>query len=499
MALFANLSPATLIEDALRNREGQLSDAGALVALTGKRTGRSPKDKYVVREANWENRIAWGNVNHPMTPEVFARLTNKIQAHLETKSIYQQDSFACADPAYRIKIRLHTEFAWHALFAQCLFIRPAREELQSFSPDWNIYAAPTLELNPAIDGVAGEVCVAISFESKTILIAGTQYAGEIKKSIFSILNGLLPMQGVFPMHCSANVGAEGDVALFFGLSGTGKTTLSADPNRSLIGDDEHGWSDQGVFNIEGGCYAKTIKLSPTGEPQIWNAIKFGSVLENVPLDPITRVPDFDSKKYTENTRCAYPIEMIPNRVPSGCGGHPKNIFFLTCDAFGVLPPISRLSPEQAMQHFLTGYTAKIAGTEAGVTEPQATFSACFGAPFLPLEPQLYGEMLRTRLQARKIPVWLVNTGWSGGGYGVGNRMSLAHTRSLLQAALEGSLNSVRFHTDPVFGLEIPDSCPGVPDNILNPSLTWSNPAAYTKAANRLAEMLANPTKFASEA
>ena len=394
----------------------------------------------------------------------------------------------CADERQQISLRVIAEKAWHALFAQCLFLRPTRNDLKSIDPDWLIVSVPELQFDPATDGTASETIVAISFERKTVLIAGTHYAGEIKKSVFTILNGLLPQRGLLSMHCSANIGARGDVALFFGLSGTGKTTLSADPERRLIGDDEHGWSDDGVFNIEGGCYAKTIRLSPEGEPQIWSAIRFGTVLENVPIDPDTRIPDFNSEKFTENTRAAYPVEFIPNAELTGQGGQPSNVFFLTCDAFGVLPPLSRLTPEQAMQHFLCGYTAKVAGTETGVKEPTATFSTCFGAPFLPLPPRRYAELLGERLSKYKVPVWLVNTGWTGGPYGVGKRMSLANTRAMLKAVLDGSLKDVPFSPDPFFGVQIPQSCPGVPDSVLQPKQSWSNPSAYDAAAKKLADM-----------
>ena len=360
-----------------------------------------------------------------------------------------------------------------------------------------ILALPELQCDPVRDGTNSETVVAISFEQKTVLIAGTHYAGEIKKSVFSILNALLPFKDVFPMHCSANIGVKGDVALFFGLSGTGKTTLSADPERSLIGDDEHGWSNEGVFNIEGGCYAKTIRLSPTGESDIWNAIRFGSVLENVPLDPHTRVPNYDSDRYTENTRCAYPINFMRNAEPSGRGGHPSNIFFLTCDAFGVLPPLSKLTPEQAMEHFLLGYTAKVAGTETGVKSPQATFSTCFAAPFLPLPPRRYAELLREKMQKHNAPVWLVNTGWTGGDAGAGKRMNLEHTRALLKAVLDGTLNEVAFAADSVFGLQIPKECPGVPSEVLQPRSTWSDPHAYDAAAHKLVAMFQNPEQMES--
>ena len=488
--VYANLPSPLLVEEAVRRREGELTADGSLVALTGPRTGRSPNDKFFVKEASTETLIDWGKTNKPMAPDVFDRLLERATAHLKGKEVFVQDALACADPRNRLRLRLIAEKAWHALFARCLFLRPSLDDLKHFDPEWLILAVPELHFDPAKDGTNSDAVIAVSFERKTILIAGTHYAGEIKKSIFTILNGLLPQRGILSMHCSANVGARGDVALFFGLSGTGKTTLSADPERRLIGDDEHGWSDDGVFNIEGGCYAKTIRLSPEGEPQIWSAIRFGSVLENVPIDPLTRVPDFNSEKYTENTRAAYPVEFIPNAELSGRGGHPINIFFLTCDAFGVLPPISRLSPEQAMRHFLCGYTAKVAGTEAGVKEPTTTFSTCFAAPFLPLPPRRYADMLGERLQKHQVPVWLVNTGWTGGPYGVGKRMSLPHTRALLKAALEGTLNNVPFVAEPSFGVQVPKECPGVPATVLQPRQAWTDGRAYDVAAKKLADMFA---------
>ncbi len=482
---FANLPSAALIEEALRRREGELTADGSLVALTGKRTGRSPSDKYIVKESAIDALIDWGTVNKPLAPDVFEKLVEQAKSHLRGRELFVHDAFACADPKYRLRLRVIAEKAWHALFARCLFLRPSIDDLRTFEPEWLIVSAPDLQFDPANYGLNSEAVIAVSFEKKTILIAGTNYAGEIKKSIFTILNGLLPQRGVFPMHCSANIGASGDVALFFGLSGTGKTTLSADPERRLIGDDEHGWSNEGIFNIEGGCYAKTIKLSPEGEPQIWSAIRFGSVLENVPIDPITRLPDYNSEQYTENTRAAYPVEFIPNAELSGRGGHPSNIFFLTCDAFGVLPPIAKLSPEQ---HFLCGYTAKVAGTEAGVTEPTATFSTCFASPFLPLPPRRYAEMLGEKLEMFRVPVWLVNTGWTGGPYGVGKRMSLKHTRAMLKAALDGELAHSALVLDPVFGVEVPKDCPGVPSDVLQPRQVWPDPSAYDAAARKFAEM-----------
>jgi len=484
--VLANLPHAALVEEAVRRGEGALTAAGSFSAVTGEPTGRSPKDKYFVREASVQSEIDWGTVNQPMDPTVFARLRDLIRAYLQNRELFVFDGYACADTRYRLPLRVITEKAWHSLFARCMFLRPKPEELPSFQPEWTILHACDFHADPPRDGTRSKLALAISFEQKLIVACGTHYAGEIKKSIFTILNYLLPFRDVFPMHCSANVGSSGDVALFFGLSGTGKTTLSANPERRLIGDDEHGWSDTGIFNIEGGCYAKTIRLSPTGEPQIWNALRFGSVLENVPIDPVTRVPDFNSQRYTENTRGAYPVDFIPGCELSGMGGHPRNVFFLTCDAFGVLPPLSRLTPEQAVQYFLVGYTAKVAGTESGVTEPTPEFSTCFAKPFLPLPPKHYAAMLKERLEKHNVPVWLVNTGWTGGPVGVGSRMSLTHTRALLKAALAGELKEVSFAPDPVFGLSVPTRCPGVPEGILQPRSTWKDAAAYDAKATDLA-------------
>ena len=486
----ANLSAIELIEEAIRRGEGRFTDQGSLVCMTGKRTGRSPKDRFIVRDALTENEVAWGGTNHPVELARASKWFEAARKHLARKDLFVHDAYVGADERYRLKVRVIAEQAWHALFAQCLFLRLRPDELSTFEPEWTLYVAPELKFDPAKEGTRSDAAIVLDFTSQSVLIAGTQYAGEIKKSAFGIMNFLLPRQNVFSMHCSANIGKNEEVALFFGLSGTGKTTLSADPARRLIGDDEHGWSDHGVFNIEGGCYAKTIRLSRSGEPQIWEAIRFGSVLENVPLDPQTRVPDYHSEQFTENTRAAYPIEFIPNAELSGQGGHPTHIFFLTCDAFGVLPPISKLSPEQAMEHFLCGYTAKVAGTEAGVTEPEKTFSTCFAAPFLPLRPKRYAELLRDRMMKHQVPVWLVNTGWSGGPYGVGERMSLTHTRALIHAALDGRLQNVRLETDPIFGFEVPVEVEGVPSEILQPRKAWSDPQAYDEKAKSLAESFA---------
>jgi phosphoenolpyruvate carboxykinase (ATP) len=501
--IHANLGRAALAEQAVLRGEGMLTDTGALVASTGARTGRSPRDRYVIPEPGRKDDIWWGASNQPIDPAVFQRLLDKTLAYLQGRDLFVTDAWACADPRYRLSVRLVAEKAWHALFIHSLLLRPTREELAALAngtPQLTIINACGMYADPASDGTRSEVFVILNLERRLVLIGGTQYAGEIKKSVFSMLNYLLPQQGVFPMHCSANIGAAGDTALFFGLSGTGKTTLSADPERHLIGDDEHGWSERGVFNIEGGCYAKTIRLSREGEPQIWNAIRFGSVLENVVVNPRTRRPDYDDDRYTENTRAAYPVEFIDNCELSGRGGHPANVVFLTCDAFGVLPPLSRLTPEQALYHFLSGYTAKVAGTETGVTEPQETFSTCFAAPFLPLHPTRYADLLHQKLRTHQSQVWLVNTGWTGGPYRQGTRMKLAHTRALVRAAIGGHLAKTPFSPDPVFGVLVPESCPGVPSELLRPRNTWRNPAEYDAQARRLAGLFqSNFAKYASHA
>jgi len=485
-----NLFTAKLVEAALANGEGVLSSRGALVAQTGKRTGRSPKDKFTVKDSITENKVDWGSVNLPFSSEKFDALYDRVLEYLQDKQVYVQDLFCGADPRYQLPIQVINEYAWHNLFVRQLFIRPTKEELKTHKPEFTIVAAPGFLADPKRDGTNSEVFVVVNFTRKLVIIGGTQYAGEMKKSIFGVMNFLLPQRDVFPMHCSANIGEDGVTALFFGLSGTGKTTLSADPTRRLIGDDEHGWSEDGVFNFEGGCYAKCIKLSEQNEPQIWNALDFGAVLENVILDPATRIPDYDDDSRTENTRAAYPVEHIENAVIPGFGGHPKNVVFLTADAFGVLPPVSKLTPEQAMFHFMSGYTAKVAGTEAGVTEPQATFSTCFGAPFMPLAPKVYAEMLGRRLREHNAQCWLVNTGWQGGPYGIGKRMSLPYTRAMVNALVEGDLNKVEFEIEPSFGLSIPKSVPGVPSELLNPRNSWKDKAAYDKMAADLSERFA---------
>ncbi|MBL8173228.1 MAG: phosphoenolpyruvate carboxykinase (ATP) [Bryobacterales bacterium] len=481
-----NLPTAELIEQALLRREGELAGNGALVVRTGQFTGRSPNDKFVVREAVTENTVDWGSVNQPMSEEHFERLHSRVAAFLQGRDIFVQDCFGGADAGYALPVRVITQRAWHSLFARQLFIRAEPSQLEGFEPQFTILFAPDFQASRELDGSHTETCIALSMQRKTVIIAGTQYAGEMKKSVFTILNYLLPDRGVLPMHCSANTGADERVALFFGLSGTGKTTLSADPSRRLIGDDEHGWSDRGVFNFEGGCYAKCIRLSMENEPQIWRAIRFGSVLENVVMEPATRECDYDSSAVTENTRAAYPVDFIEGAVIPGVGNHPSQVLFLTADAFGVLPPIARLSPEQAMYHFLSGYTAKVAGTERGLgKEPQATFSACFGAPFLPRHPSVYAEMLGKKLAEHGVSCWLVNTGWVGGAFGAGHRMRLPYTRAMVQAAVSGQLDATPVVPHPVFHVMVPQSCPGVPPELLDARGMWPDKAAYDRAAAEL--------------
>lgn len=486
--VYAQLSPTRLIELALARREGVLAANGAFVANTVPFTGRAAKDKYLVRRPANDTQVAWGSVNQPMDPAVFERLWERAKTYLQRRDVFTCDAWACADPAYRVGVRVITENAWHACFTQCLLRDATAAELANFKPDLLILHVPGMQIDPVLDKTRSEVAVILDMDQHRVLIAGTPYAGEIKKSVFTYLNFWMPTRDVFPMHCSATVGNGGDTALLFGLSGTGKTTLSADPDRKLIGDDEHGWSAQGVFNFEGGCYAKCIKLSKSGEPQIWNAIRFGSILENVVLEEKTRVPDFDDATLAENTRCAYPLEFIDNLEPTSRGGHPRNLLFLACDAFGVLPPLAKLTPAQAQYHFLSGYTAKIGGTEAGIKEPTATFSSCFGAPFLPRPAVDYAKLLEQRISKHNAAVWLVNTGWTGGPYGVGKRFPLATTRRLVRAALSGELANVAFTPDPVFGVLVPTACPDLPANILQPSQSWPDAAAYAKQARQLAEL-----------
>jgi len=491
-----NLSPASLYEAALRRGEGTLAAEGPIVARTGQHTGRSPNDKFVVKDANSDAHVKWGTVNKPIEPAKFDLLHRDLMAYVQDKELYVLDAWAGTDPDYRLPIRVVNEFAWHNLFARNMFLPEMNGEARrSHRPEFTVIDVPTFQSDPARHGTRSDVFVLVNFSRKLVLIGGTHYAGEIKKSIFTILNYILPLQGVLPMHCSANIGAQGDTALFFGLSGTGKTTLSSDPQRRLIGDDEHGWSNSGVFNFEGGCYAKVIKLSSEAEPQIYETTKrFGTVLENVVVDPDSRALDLDSAEYTENTRASYPITFIDNAELSGRGGHPTNVVMLTADAYGVLPPIARLSPDGAMYHFLSGYTARVAGTEKGVTEPKAAFSTCFGAPFLPLDPNVYAKMLGEKIAKHRSAVWLVNTGWTGGPYGVGSRMKIAYTRAMITAALSGQLANVAYTKHPIFNVDVPRSCPGVPESVLDPRSTWPDPAKYDEQARKLAQMFVDNFK-----
>jgi phosphoenolpyruvate carboxykinase (ATP) len=487
-AVHWNWPPAMLVEQAVRRDEGVLTAQGAFVGLTSPHTGRSPSDKFVVRESTSERSIDWSN-NHALEAEQYQRLKRDVLAYLEGQELFIRDVFCGADPDYRLPVRVVTTAAWQSLFVHNMFIEPTPAERERFEPGFVVLHAPELKAVPDLHGTRTSTFIALSFGDRAVLIGGTRYAGEIKKSVFSVMNYLLPLEGVLPMHCSANAGDDGDVALFFGLSGTGKTTLSTDPARHLIGDDEHGWSDRGVFNFEGGNYAKAIRLSAQGEPLIWGAShRFGAVLENVVMDRETRRVDWDSDEITENTRSSYPISFIEGRVESGTGRHPRNIMLLTADAFGVLPPITRLTPEQALYQFLSGYTAKVAGTERGVTEPKATFSACFGSPFLPLHPTLYSRMLGEKLEHHRAACWLVNTGWTGGPAGIGSRMKLGYTRAMVGAALAGALDAVPTRLDPIFGLHVPEQVPGVPPELLDPRGTWHDPAGYDDQAGRLAQM-----------
>ncbi len=483
-----NLEAPALYEHALQRREGVLAKGGAFVAETGVHTGRSPKDKFVVDDARTHDTVWWEN-NGRMSKEHFDALLADFIKHAEGMELYAQDLYGGADHTFRVRTRVFTEYAWHSLFIRDLLIRPTAEELAGFVPELTIVDLPSFKADPKRHGCRTETVIAIDFTRKIVLIGGTSYGGEMKKSVFTYLNYVLPESGTMPMHCSANHSQDGESAVFFGLSGTGKTTLSADPNRILIGDDEHGWSKDGVFNFEGGCYAKAIKLSKEAEPEIFSTTeRFGSVMENVVIDPVTRIPDFDDASKTENTRVAYPLDFIPNASPTGRASHPKNIVMLTADAFGVLPPIAKLDASQAMYHFLSGYTAKVAGTEKGVTEPQATFSTCFGAPFMPRHPSEYGNLLRDLIARHHVDCWLVNTGWTGGKYGVGRRMPIRVTRRLLSAALDGSLNKATFRTDPYFGLAVPTSVPGIEPHILDPVKTWASKAEFAETAKKLVEM-----------
>jgi phosphoenolpyruvate carboxykinase (ATP) len=482
-----NLTTPALIERIVSRQEGVLGQEGVVIVRTGSHTGRAPNDKFIVEEGEAVDKVWWGKTNRPISTEHFERVYARMMAYFQGRDVFVQDMIAANHPDYQLPIRVINENAWQNLFARNLFLRRSKDELENHKPEFTILHAPGFRANPDIDGSNSEVFIILNLHRRLVLIGGTSYAGEIKKSIFTILNYLLPQKGVLPMHCSANKGQNGDVALFFGLSGTGKTTLSSDPERPLIGDDEHGWGDDGVFNFEGGCYAKTIRLSEELEPLIHNAARsFGTILENVGFDSNTRWVDFNDGALTENTRAAYPICFLENSLPEGRAGHPKNIFFLTADAFGVLPPISRLTREQAMYHFISGYTSKLAGTEKGLgKEPQTTFSACFGAPFLPLHPHIYAKMLGEKTNEHDAQVWLVNTGWTGGPFGVGERLSLPYTRALISAAIRGDLDNVPYHTDPYFGLNIPESAPGVPSEILNPRNTWNDPTAYDEQAKDL--------------
>jgi phosphoenolpyruvate carboxykinase (ATP) len=486
--VFWNLQAPALYERALAHGEARLAKGGALLAQTGAHTGRSPKDKFVVRDSDTEGAIWWDN-NGAMTPDQFETLLSDFISHAEGKELYAQDLYGGSDPAYRIRARVYTQYAWHSLFIRNLLVRPDASELENFIPDLTIIDLPSFKADPARHGCRSETIIACDFTRRIVLIGGTSYAGEMKKAVFTYLNYLLPTRGIMPMHCSANVGPSEDSAVFFGLSGTGKTTLSADPTRILIGDDEHGWGPNGIFNFEGGCYAKTIRLSAEAEPEIYNTTRrFGTVLENVIVDPHTRIPDFDDASRTENTRCAYPLDFIPNSSETGRAGHPRNIVMLTCDAFGVLPPIAKLTGAEAMYHFLSGYTAKVAGTEKGVSDPEATFSTCFGAPFMPRHPSVYGNLLRELISRHHVDCWLVNTGWTGGKHGVGRRMPIRVTRRLLSAALDGSLGKADFRRDPYFGFAVPTSVPGVEPHILYPVKTWSDKAAFAETARRLVQM-----------
>ncbi len=498
-AAYWNLPTPLLYEEAIRRREGHLAHLGPLVVRTGHHTGRSPKDKFIVRESSSADKVWWGEINQPLEPERFSILYRRLLAYLQGKDLFIQDCFVGADPQYRRPIRVITETAWHGLFARNMFIRARPEELAAHVPEYTLLHAPHFHADPEVDGTRSEVFIVLHLGLKLVLIGGTQYAGEMKKSIFSVLNYLLPQQHVLSVHASANVGPKGDVAVFFGLSGTGKTALSADPHRALIGDDELGWSDRGVFNFEGGCYAKVIRISATAEPEIHGTTRrFGTLLENVGFDSATGRLDLNDDSLTENTRAAYPISHIPNARGDEMGGHPSTILMLTADAFGVLPPLSRLTPEQAMYHFLSGYTAKVAGTEQGVAEPRATFSPCFGAPFMTLAPEVYAGLLREKIARHRVSVWLVNTGWSGGPYGVGHRVKIAHTRAMVHAALGGALDGVAMTPHPIFGVAVPASCPDVPAGILEPRGTWADKAAYDAQARKLAGMFAdNFTAFAS--
>lgn len=487
--VYWNLRTSSLYEEAVFRREGQIGYMGPFIVNTGKHTARAANDKFIVREASTDPHIWWGKYNRPFSPEKFSAVMNRMQAYLQDRDVFVQDCHVGADPNYRLPIRVVTEYAWHSHFARNMFIPvDSLEEQRRHVPEFTIIAVPSFQGSPEMDGTLSPTFILLSFEQKLVLIGGTGYGGEIKKSAFTILNYLLPLQGIMSMHCSANVGKNGDSALFFGLSGTGKTTLSADPRRRLIGDDEHGWSDEGVFNFENGCYAKVIALSPTAEPEIYACTrKYGTILENVAFDPISRIPDLDDDRRTENTRASYPLDYIDNAVPEKMAGHPKNIIMLTCDASGVMPPIARLTPDQALYHFISGYTAKVSGTEIEMgKEPEITFSACFGAPFMVHHPYFYADLLKRKMTHHGVTCWLVNTGWTGGPYGVGKRISIKYTRALLDAALDGKLANVEYYQDPIFGFSVPKTCPEVPDPVLRPESSWADKKAYQQKYRDLA-------------
>ena len=498
--VYWNLTTEALYEEIIFRGEAQISQSGPIIVNTGKHTARAANDKFIVREASTEQNVWWGQYNQPYATSKFDELFSRLQGFLQGRDIFIQDCYGGADPNYRLPVRIITELAWHSLFARNMFVKPkTNEEYRRHVPEFTVIAVPSFKAFPQIDGTPTNTFIVINFNQRLCIIGNTGYGGEIKKSVFTLLNYLLPLQGIMTMHCSANVGKSGDAALFFGLSGTGKTTLSADPNRGLVGDDEHGWSDEGIFNFEDGCYAKVIGLSPTAEPEIYACTRsFGTILENVVYDPVTRLVDLDDDSLTENTRASYPLDQITNAIPEKMSGHPKNIIFLTCDASGVMPPIARLTPDQALYHFISGYTAKVGGTEIGLgEEPEITFSACFGAPFMVLPPVFYADLLKRKILRYGVDCWLVNTGWVGGPYGVGKRISIRYTRDLLNSALNGELKDVEYYTDPVFGFQVPKHCPGIPDDVLYPSTAWSSEDAYMKRYRSLAaRFIDNFQKFA---
>ena len=499
-AVYWNLPTPALYEEALKRNEGILAHLGPIVVRTGEFTGRSPNDRFIVEEPSSRDKIWWGPVNRPIAAERFEELDRRMASYLQGKDVFVQDCWCGADPDYRMPVRVITQYAWHSLFVRNMFIQAKAEELATHAPEFVVIDCPGFHAFPEVDGTHSDIFILVHFGKRTVLIGGTEYAGEMKKSAFTAMNYFLPFEDVMPMHCSANVGAGGDAALFFGLSGTGKTTLSADPSRTLVGDDEHGWSRNGIFNFEGGCYAKVIRLSAQAEPEIYDTTRrYGTILENVGIDVDTRRLDLDDATLTENTRAAYPISHIPNASRDGRAGHPSHIIFLTADAFGVLPPLAKLTPEQAMYHFLSGYTAKVAGTERGIVEPKATFSSCFGAPFMAQHPSVYAALLGRKIDEHKVTCWLVNTGWTGGPYGTGSRMKIAYTRAMINAALGGKLDGVAFAPDPVFGVLVPSSCPGVPSEVLAPRSTWADPKAYDPQARKLAHMFVeNFAQFGAE-